>query len=101
MEICTCSHAHRGSTPRIVRAPDWICEVLSPPAAKRDRTEKMDIYARQGVPFFWLVDPRLQTLEVFKLQGKDWLLVGTHKDEALVRVEPFDAIELELGALWT
>lgn len=84
-----------------VRPPDWTCEVLSPRTAKRDRTEKMVIYARHGVPFLWLIDPQLHTLEVFKLQGKDWLLVGTHKDDALVRAEPFDAIELELDALWT
>src|ERR1700729_1449695 len=28
-------------------APDWICEVLSPGAAARDRTEKMPLYARE------------------------------------------------------
>jgi hypothetical protein len=27
-------------------------------------------------------------------------LLGTWLDEARVRVEPFDAIELELGGLW-
>jgi hypothetical protein len=37
---------------------------------------------------------------VFRLQSAAWLLVGVWRDEAKARVEPFDAIELELGALW-
>jgi hypothetical protein len=30
-----------------------------------------------------------------------WLRAGTWTGEALVRAEPFDAVELELAALWT
>ena len=29
-----------------------------------------------------------------------WTLVATHEGHAAVRAEPFEAIELELGALW-
>ncbi len=38
--------------------------------------------------------------EVRRLEGGRWLELGTLADEAKVRAEPFDAIELELGALW-
>jgi Uma2 family endonuclease len=86
--------------PYFTAAPDWICEVLSPRTAKYDRGRKLSIYAEAGVEFAWLVDPRLRTLEVYRRQSAGWLLQGTHCDEALVRAEPFDAIELELGALW-
>jgi hypothetical protein len=41
----------------------------------------------------------LGTLEAYRLDG-GWRLLGTWRDDAIVRVEPFDAIELELGALW-
>jgi hypothetical protein len=35
------------------------------------------------------------------MQNSDkWLIVGVFSDDERVRVEPFDAIELELGALW-
>jgi Uma2 family endonuclease len=80
-------------------APDWICEVLSPTTAL-DRAEKLPIYARHDVQHAWLVDPRGQTLEVFKLFSRQWLLLGTYRDHVKVRAEPFDAIELDLGALW-
>lgn len=36
--------------------PDWVCEVLSPSNALRDRAKKLPIYAQHGVPWAWLVD---------------------------------------------
>ena len=81
-------------------APDWICEVLSRSTQALDRTDKMMIYAREGVRHAWLVDPTARTLEVYRLQATEWLRVGTWRDDAAVRAEPFDAVELELGALW-
>ena len=82
-------------------APDWICEVLSPSTAAFDRVEKMPLYAREGVRHAWLVDPIARTLEVFALGAEGrWTLAGVHRDAARVRAEPFDAIELDLEALW-
>lgn len=80
--------------------PDWACEVLSPSTTSIDRTEKMPIYAREEVRHLWLVDPIVRTLEAFRLEGARWMLLGTWRDDARVRVEPFDAIELELANLW-
>jgi len=81
-------------------APDWLCEVLSPSTAAVDRIEKMPIYARFAVAHAWLIDPALQSLEVFRLHEKRWLLVETFRGAARVRAEPFGAIELELATLW-
>lgn len=81
-------------------APDWVCEVLSPSTAKLDRAEKLPVYAREGVAHVWLLDPIAKTLEVFRLDGATYRLVATHAEDVKVRAEPFDAIELELGALW-
>jgi hypothetical protein len=39
-------------------------------------------------------------LEVWRLEGDSWLRLGSWRGDAQVRAEPFDAIELELGALW-
>jgi Uma2 family endonuclease len=81
-------------------APDWVCEVLSPGTAARDRSRKLPIYAAEKVAHIWLVDPIVQTLEVFRLDATGWRLVGTWEGAAVVRAEPFEAIELELAALW-
>jgi Uma2 family endonuclease len=81
-------------------APDWICEVLSPSTSGYDRAEKMHIYAEHGVTSLWLVDPIVQTLESYHREGTRWLLLDTHRGDKKVRVEPFDAIELDLALLW-
>lgn len=86
--------------PFFTLAPDWTCEVLSPSTALVDRRQKRPIYARESVTHLWLVDPDAQTIEVFRLDGESYRLIATHGAEEVARLEPFDAIELELGALW-
>ncbi len=82
-------------------APDWVCEVLSERTRRRDKGPKMRIYAREGVRHLWHVDPLARTLDIFRLQGGDWLLVGSFVGEERVRAEPFEALELELALLWS
>ena len=48
----------------------------------------------------WLVDPLARTLEVLRRLDTQWLLLGVRRDDARVRAEPFDAIELALAGLW-
>ena len=81
-------------------APDWVCEVLSPSTAARDRADKVPAYLRERVAFVWLVDPVNQTLEAFTLHESAYRLLGTWRGNALVNVEPFDAFALDLSALW-
>ncbi|MBZ4418012.1 Uma2 family endonuclease [Myxococcus sp. RHSTA-1-4] len=81
-------------------APDWLCEVLSPSTAALDRNQKMAVYAREGVRHLWLIDPRLQTLEVYRLHGGDWQRLGVHTGNAVVHAEPFEALPLKLASLW-
>jgi Putative restriction endonuclease len=80
--------------------PDWICEVLSPSTNANDIGPKRRIYATYGVSHLWYVDPLAQTLEVFSLQGKDWLLLNTFVGAEEVRVQPFEAIAFPLSLLW-
>jgi Uma2 family endonuclease len=70
-------------------APDWLCEVLS-----------LDVYARERVPWVWFVDPEAKLLEVFEWVGGTYQRRAAHTASAVVRVPPFEAIELELGVLW-
>lgn len=80
--------------------PDWVCEILSPSTARKDRFVKLPIYAKYGVAHAWLVDPDAHTLEAFELRESRWLLIATLQDDAPVRVAPFDAIEFSLADLW-
>lgn len=80
--------------------PDWVCEVVSPENARRDRYDKMRIYHRFGVPHYWLVDPYAETLVVHRYTPEGWLLVLTARRGETVRPEPFDALPFPVGVLF-
>jgi Uma2 family endonuclease len=81
-------------------APDWICEVLSPSTAALDRGDKRSVYATEGVKHLWFVDPDAQMLEVLELDGTSYRVLDVYSGVQRIRAKPFDAIEMELGALW-
>jgi len=89
-----------GSPPYYDIAPDWVCEIISPSTEAIDRGKKMRIYRREGVKHAWLINPLAQTLEVYRLEAQQWMLVDTFEEDTVVRAEPFDAIELPLSILW-
>ena len=81
-------------------APDWVCEVLSPSTERTDRSRKLRTYAAAGVAHAWLVKPADRTVEVLRLRDGAWTIVAVWEDAAIVRAEPFEAMELDLGPFW-
>jgi Uma2 family endonuclease len=82
-------------------APDWVSEIISPSTETIDRVKKLAIYARESVGHVWLVNPIARTLEVLQLEGGRWVLVVSHGGSDVVNAPPFEAIGLDLGALWS
>ena len=80
--------------------PDWVCEVLSPRTERLDRGEKLAVYQREQVKHVWLLTPLGQTLEVLRLTADGFLLAGVHTSPSVVRPEPFDVVDLDLGLLF-
>ena len=81
--------------------PDWICEILSPSTASKDRAIKMPLYAHHGVAFAWIIDPAARMLEAYERDGDEWRLIAEGVDNDLVSIRPFDALALELRHLWS
>jgi len=50
-------------------APDMIVEILSPSTAKKDMTEKFNLYEEHGVKEYWIVHPEARTINTFLLQA--------------------------------
>jgi Uma2 family endonuclease len=50
--------------------PDIAVEVLSPTTVGNDRGRKLQMFARYGVPEYWILDPIEHTLEILSLRGK-------------------------------
>jgi Uma2 family endonuclease len=76
-------------------------EARTAPRGRRprlDRHTKKALYARFGVPHYWIVDPELRLLEAYTLQSSGlWLETGIYDETSRARIAPFDAIELDLA----
>ena len=57
---------------------DLVAEVVSPDAPERDRVEKRADYAEAGIPEYWIVDPRDETITVLSLEGEAYAEQGVH-----------------------
>ena len=80
--------------------PDWAFEVLSASTRKLDLVRKRPIYAHEGVPHLWLIDPIERILEAFELHEEQWILIVSAQDDDPVSIRPFEAITFSLGELW-
>ena len=62
--------AHLFSDRGIEGPPDLVVEVASPASAARDRGVKLERYRAYGVPEYWVVDPELRTIEVWRFAAR-------------------------------
>ncbi|MFT7624676.1 MAG: Uma2 family endonuclease [Myxococcota bacterium] len=90
----------RPMAPQFHLVPDGVCEVLSPSTARHDRMLKLPFYARAGVRYAWLVDPILETVEVYRNEGGNWLLAATAAGDRVVTLKPFDAVAMDRLPGW-
>ena len=59
-------------------APDLVAEVLSPKTMRDDKTRKKDAYAHAGVREYWIVSPQEKSIEVYRLNGTEFLLYDVY-----------------------
>lgn len=52
--------------------PDLVVEILFKSTAKYDRLDKFDVYEKNGVREYWIIDPEIRLVEVYLL-GEDGL----------------------------
>ena len=71
MVICDRKHLKGGSYSGV---PKFIVETLSPSTAKRDKTEKKDIYEKAGVDEYWIVAPQGKSVEIYYLENGKYVL---------------------------
>ena len=50
----------------LMGAPDLVIEITSPVTEDRDRGVKLDLYERQGVREYWIVDPDRNAVDVWR-----------------------------------
>ena len=82
-------------------APAFVAEVISPSSVQTDQHTKRQLYARYGVPFYWIIDPEQRSIEAYRLERDAYaLLSAARPTDATFRAEPFGALEIDLVRLW-
>jgi len=68
---------------RLTGSPALLIEILSPGSAniKRDRVEKLRLYAKHGIPEYWIVDPQNLTIERYVDDGSSLALSESLREE--------------------
>lgn len=83
---------------RVEGAPDLLVEIVSPGTARRDRGDKIRLYAEAGVEEYWIVDPGERQIQFLVNRGGHFEVVlavgGIYRSPALAE------ITLDLEALW-
>jgi Uma2 family endonuclease len=83
---------------RVEGAPDLLVEVLSPGTARRDRGEKLALYAQTGVREYWIVDSGERQIEFLVNEAGRFVVAlpagGEYRSQALPE------IRLDLAAFW-
>lgn len=57
---------HGSRTRHVAGTPNIIIEISSPGTRKRDETIKRRLYERSGVDEYWVVDPDLDAIRVYR-----------------------------------
>ena len=84
----------------IRHAPDLCVEILSPSTEATDRGRKLQMFARYGVPEYWIVDPVSASIEIHRLEAGTYLLVQRAAGDDEVESSVLSGIALRAGSIF-
>jgi Uma2 family endonuclease len=74
--------------------PDLVIEILSPGTSRTDRVTKAQLYARHGVPAYWIVDPEQEVIEIYLPDADGYRLTATLQGATPTITPPFTELEI-------
>lgn len=83
---------------RVHGAPSFLVEILSPGSIKHDARTKRELYERNGVREYWIVDLRAKTIAQLVRRGEHFELTE-FKEGDTIRGVVLDGFETTVGAL--
>ena len=91
------SVSHRG----IEGAATLAIEVLSASTADIDRRTKLQLYAKHGVPYYWMVDPDARVIDAYRAVADHYEPAGPLEGVTPGTLPPFPELPLEPAGLWS
>ena len=85
---------------RIDGSPTLVVEILSPSGSRKDRLQKMQIYQKEQIEHYWLVNPEEKTLECFHLREGVYALIAAGMDDDVVEHPILNGLSIPLSGLW-
>jgi Uma2 family endonuclease len=83
------------------RAPQLIFEVLSPSTAKKDQGVKFELYQREGVRWYGVVDPVSQVVKLYRLTDDGRLVKHADLHDERVAIDLVQCrIDFDAAAIW-
>lgn len=80
--------------------PTLTVEILSPGTARIDRGRKRELYARYGVPYYWLIDVDARDIEACVLRSDTYVVAARVSGHDPVDLPPFIGLALVPSSLW-
>ena len=79
---------------------DLAVEIVSSDNPKRDLVDKRRDYAEAGIPEYWIVDPRSETVTVLALEGAAYVEHGVFARGARADSVLLDGLTVDVGAVF-
>ena len=80
--------------------PALVIEILSPSTTQIDRGIKRQLYARHGVPHYWIVDVEGRRIEAYGLADRAYVLATALEGGRPGSLPPFSDLEIDPGRVW-
>jgi len=91
----------RKITPTKIKCvPDLLIEILSPSTRTYDNTDKKQLYEREKVPEYWIVDPQEHSVTRWLLDESDRYSASTIETESITYRGIPDGVVVDLTRVW-
>jgi Uma2 family endonuclease len=80
----------------------FVLEVVSEGAENRNRdyVVKRDVYAKAGIPEYWIVDPEEKSVTALKLVGSDYVTHGRFAQNEIAYSATLEGFSINCGEMW-
>ncbi|MCG8402082.1 MAG: Uma2 family endonuclease [Firmicutes bacterium] len=82
-------------------APDLVIEILSPSTAKMDLKQKLHLYERSGVKYYWVVDLQNRYITIYVLgESNTYKIKDTYFEGDTIEPEEFEGFEMDVESVF-